>query len=21
MAFDKNHGFRDFHVSVIFYCP
>jgi len=20
-AFDENHGFRDFHVSVIFYCP
>jgi len=21
VAFDKNHGFRDFRVSVIFYCP
>jgi len=21
MAFDENHGFRDFCVSVIFYCP
>jgi len=20
-AFDENHGFRDFRVSVIFYCP
>jgi len=20
-AFDENHGFRDVHVSVIFYCP
>ena len=20
-AFDKNHGFRDFRVSVIIYCP
>jgi len=21
MAFDENHGFRDFRVSMIFYCP
>ena len=21
MAFDENHVFRDFRVSVIFYCP
>jgi len=21
LAFDENHGFRDFRVSVIIYCP